>query len=110
MKTQSTLFITLMTLVGANIALGNTPGLEQRQSHQETRIEQGVRSGELTRRESVRLVQGQAELHKMERRSQRDGVVTNREYARLQKKASRESVRIYRNKHDGSRRSRLTAY
>jgi hypothetical protein len=110
MKTRATLLITIVMSLGANAALAFTSGIDQRQSNQEARIEQGVRSGELTNRESVRLVRGQVELQKMENRSKRDGVVTNRERARLHKKASGESGRIYRNKHDGSRRSNKLAY
>ena len=48
--------------LGANAALAFTSGIDQRQSNQEARIEQGVRSGELTNSESVRLVRGQVEL------------------------------------------------
>ena len=110
MKTRTTLMITLVMSLGANAALAVMSGIDQRQSNQEARIEQGVRSGELTNRESVRLVRGQVELQKMENRSKRDGVVTKRERARLHKKASGESGRIYRKKHDGSRRASKLAY
>ena len=109
MKIQAKLLITVVMTLGTHAALAVTVSIDERQNTQEARIQQGVRSGELTRSESVRLVQGQVELQRMEHRSRRDGVVTNRERARLHKKASRESGRIYRNKHDGSRRSNVWA-
>ena len=46
----------------------------------------------------------------MEYRSKRDGVVTDRERVRLQRKASTESARIYRHKHNGNRRGNGIAY
>ena len=84
--------------------LAGTPVLNERQDNQKARIKQGVKSGELTKKETKRLVKGQAQLQKMEAKAKSDGVVTKKERARLQHKANKESAKIYKNKHDGQSR------
>jgi hypothetical protein len=81
-----------------------TPGLERRQENQADRIEQGVATGELNRRETRRLMHGQRELRRDERAAKSDGVVTAGERARLQHEANQQSHRIYRQKHDAQQR------
>jgi hypothetical protein len=81
-------------------AAAETPVIDARQANQRERIEQGVRSGELTRPETRRLVRGEAQLHRHESRAEADGKVTARERARLNRDAQRMSRRIHRQKHD----------
>ncbi len=80
--------------------------LDQKQQNQRQRIKQGVVSGELTKKETKRLVKGQKQLNRMERRAKADGVVTRKERARLHKKANRESAKIAKNKHDRQKRDK----
>lgn len=87
-------------LVIAAPVYAGTPVLDRREHHQVQRIKQGVRSGELTRRETAQLVKGQYQLRRMEARVKSDGEITPRERARLQHKANVESRKIYRQKHD----------
>ena len=104
MKTKLLLASVLTTLtLGANPVFAGTPVLNDRQAQQEKRIEQGVRSGELTP-ETARLAKGQVELQRMENRAKRDGEVTHKERARLHNKANVESRKIHRQKHDTNRR------
>ena len=91
-------------LVIAAPVYADTPVLDQREQNQAQRVRQGVQSGELTRRETARLVQGQAQLRRMENHAKSDGVMTQRERARLQQKASVESRKIYRKKHNARSR------
>jgi hypothetical protein len=81
-----------------------TPALDQREHNQAQRIRQGVKSGELTRPETRRLVRGEAQLRRHEAIAKSDGVVTARERARLRHEADIESRRIYRQKHDAQDR------
>lgn len=81
-------------------AFAGTPALDARQANQRDRIAQGVRSGELTRPETRRLVRGEVRLHRHERIAKSDGIVTGRERVSLQRQANRMSGRIYRQKHD----------
>jgi hypothetical protein len=81
-------------------ALAGTPVLDARERNQRARIVEGVRSGELTRPETRRLIAGERRLHMHERHAKSDGVVTPAERARLERNADRMSARIYRQKHD----------
>ncbi len=78
----------------------NTPRLDQRQSQQEQRIQQGVNSGELTGREAARMERGQDHLQSMENKAKADGTVTRRERAHLELAADKQSHKIRRQKHD----------
>jgi hypothetical protein len=82
-------------------ATTSTPRIDQRQAEQQQRIEQGVRSGQLTRREAGRLQQGQANIQRLEDRAVADGKVTPRESARIERAQDVEDRRISREKHDG---------
>ncbi len=84
-------------------AQAETPRIDQRQAHQERRIAQGVRSGELTPREAARLERGQKRIQRMENHAKADGVVTPRERAAIHHAQDRESRRIARQKHDRQR-------
>ena len=82
-----------------------TPVINKRQRHQQRRIYQGVRSGELTRRETVRLQREQYGVRRVERKAKSDGTVTARERARLHREQNQASRHIYRAKHNGRDRN-----
>ena len=82
-----------------------TPGVDRREHRQQRRIARGVRSGELTARETLRLERGQWDIRRDERRARADGRVTARERAALRRELNRESRRIYRAKHNGADRN-----
>jgi len=84
----------------AGAASAATPGIDKRQANQEKRIDQGVASGELTKRETRRLEKQQAHINKVEDRAKADGVVTAAERKRLHNKQNKASANIYRQKHD----------
>ena len=78
----------------------STPRIDQRQKNQQQRIDQGVKSGELNKKEAARLDKGQARIQKMENKATADGKVTAKERAKIEKAQDRESKRIFREKHD----------
>jgi hypothetical protein len=80
-------------------------GINGRQHREQQRIRQGVRSGELTRPEARRLEYEQARIRVDERYARRDGYVSPRERARLDREMDRASRDIYRQKHDGQDRT-----
>jgi len=82
-----------------------TPRVDQRQANQDRRIDQGVASGELTRREARRLDRQQAAINGAESRAKADGTVTAQERRRLQRKQDLASANIARQKHDRQRRA-----
>lgn len=72
-----------------------------RQGRQTARIRQGVRSGELTLRETQRLAAEQASIRTQEAFYRRSGgEFTARERARIQRELQQSSRHIYRQKHD----------
>ena len=75
-------------------------GTVQRDVNQQQRIEQGVKSGSLTNRETARLERGEARIDRQEARAGADGKVGPREQRRIQRAENRESRRIHREKHD----------
>lgn len=72
----------------------------QRNIRQQERIEQGIKSGELTNHEAARLERGQARVNRKEARAGADGHVGKHEQARIQRIEHHQSKRIYRQKHD----------
>ena len=72
----------------------------QRNVNQQKRIEQGVKSGELTKSETAKLERGQAAVEHKEAKAGKDGHVGAREQARIQRAEDRQSKRIYKEKHD----------
>ena len=97
---KSILFLSFFTFAGQAMATS----INQKQQNQHQRIKQGVVSGELTKKETRRLVKGQKELNRMQRRAKSDGVVTRKERTRLHAKAGLESAKIANNKHDKQKR------
>ena len=64
------------------------------------RIDQGVASGELTRREQHRLEHQQQHVANVETRVESDGTVTAKEALRLEHAQDRASRNIHRKKHN----------
>jgi polyhydroxyalkanoate synthesis regulator phasin len=77
-----------------------TPRVTKRQLKQQARIEQGVKSGELTAGEAKRLELQQGKIQADKARAKSDGVVTPAERAKLAREQNRASRKIYRLKHN----------
>lgn len=83
------------------LAVQAQPTIGQRKVNQQARINQGVRSGELTRPEAARLNAQQAELRQQVRQDRRDGGgLTTAERVRIQREQNQQSRRIARQKTD----------
>jgi hypothetical protein len=91
-----------MTLLMSSMvyAQSETPVIDQRQMNQEQRIDQGIASGQLNRREAARLDRQQDRIDRMEDRAEADGVMTRKERARIGAAQNRASRHIGREKHD----------
>ena len=92
------LTVSAMTLMTSGMAFAEaeTPVIDQRQTNQEQRIDQGIASGQLNERETNRLNKQQEHVNKMEDRAKSDGVMTKNERARIgaaQDRASRHIAR-----------------
>jgi hypothetical protein len=82
----------------------DTPRIDQRQANQEQRIDRGIASGELTKREAHRMNHQQAVVNRAEDKAKADGAVTAQERKRLTKMQNKTSHHIYRQKHDAQDR------
>ncbi len=104
MSLRITLITTALALISAAVsaqtAATATPRVDARQANQERRIEQGVASGQLTARETLRVEREQKRIAVVEAKTEGDGKVTARERARLQHLQNHASRDIRRQKHD----------
>ncbi len=112
MKTYSILavaalaFFSLTDNAAAREAGVRDPGVNVRQERQQVRIRQGVRSGELTRREAHRARESQRDIRQLERAYRSDGTLTRAERVDLHHEQNQASRQIYRQKHDAQDRPR----
>lgn len=75
--------------------------INNRESRQQKRIFRGIKSGELTARETYRLERNQYQIRRLESRYRKSGNgLSWREKYRLQRELNQSSRRIYRQKHD----------
>ena len=96
-----------------NAALGNPNSASsqrmqadvQRNVEQQERINAGVRSGQLTNRETANLERGQSHVDHAEAKAAANGRVGVGEQARIQGKEDAQSQRIYHKKHNGRTRA-----
>jgi polyhydroxyalkanoate synthesis regulator phasin len=86
-------------------AANRDPGVNRHQYHQEQRIQQGVRSGELTREETKALAQEQRAIRQEERAYKSDGKLNKEERKDLHQDLNQASRNIYQEKHDGEKRN-----
>ena len=86
------------------LAFAQTTPIDKRQANQERRIQQGVKSGELTPREAARLEKGQARIQRMEDKAKADGTLSAKERKRIAHEQNKQSKRIARQKHDKQRK------
>lgn len=77
-----------------------TPIANARERNQKARINQGVASGELNRREAARMRGREAGLTAEKRAAKADGVVTHDERQDIRRTENRDSRAIHRQKHD----------
>jgi hypothetical protein len=79
--------------------------VQQRKENQQDRIAQGVRSGQLTPRETTRLERQQKGINREERNMRKadDGHLTHADRKALNQRQNRASRNIYRKKHNDKR-------
>ena len=97
--TQLTAIFITISSIGSMAATIN-----ERQDNQQARIQQGVDSGELTKRETVRLSKQQIKIKRKEMRFKSDGQFTKKERALVQRDLNKQNKAIYRQKHDQHKR------
>jgi Skp family chaperone for outer membrane proteins len=100
--------LTLSLAAADGMAGVRDPGVNTRQHQQRERVGQGVRSGELTRRETRKLAEEQRDIRQLERAYKSDGTLTAAERRDLQHEQNQASRDIYQQKHDAQDRVEAT--
>lgn len=75
-----------------------------RERHQEKRIKNGVKSGELSKKETRRLVREQKKIDHFQKKAASDGTITDREKHKLKRMQKRASRDIWKQKHDDDKK------
>jgi polyhydroxyalkanoate synthesis regulator phasin len=107
MKTKSQYIAVAVLLTLPMLAQAGThdPRVNTRQHHQQHRIAEGVRSGELTRGEAKDLRGDRRETRQKEQVYKSDGKLTHDERQDLRQDMRESSHEIHQEKHDGDSRS-----
>ena len=98
---------TILTLAAFTLLSGSTllaQDINQRKADQQGRIANGVRSGQLTARETGHVERQEAGINHEERgmRAQDNGHLTHQDRRTLHAQQNQESKRIYRDKHNAA--------
>jgi len=107
---RTTLVASAICLLAAGAASATTPanrdpGVNKRQHNQQHRINQGVRSGELTKEEAKGLRVEQKSIRQEERTYKSDGKLTKDERKDLHQDMNQASRNIHQEKHDAEKRT-----
>ncbi len=92
--------VSLALAASTGMAQTVTQRVTKREVRQQARINQGVKNGELTKREAVKLEAQQAKINRDKKQAKADGVVTPQERAKLTREQNRASKNIYIKKHN----------
>jgi hypothetical protein len=92
-------------VLGAFFTSANAQTIKEKGKNQRHRIAQGVKSGELTKKETRNLVKDQREIRKDVKEAKADGVVTGAERKDIRQDQRQASRKIYRKKHNNRDRN-----
>ncbi|HMV13916.1 MAG: hypothetical protein IT275_02080 [Chitinophagales bacterium] len=106
MKTKNVITAIIINALGISIAFagGTMPHAKNRQIHQQERIYNGVKSGELTKKEAIKLEIQQNNIQQAKQAAKADGIITAQEKAKIEYKQDKASNNIYEQKHDTQNR------
>lgn len=95
--------IKTLIIAGTLVASTQAQTVNERRENQQDRIAQGVKSGQLTARETAHLEHREAKVNREVRRDKaaHGGHLTAGERARVQHQQNKLSRSIYRDKHNG---------
>lgn len=100
----ATAFILGVVFSNGVYADAKSPNINYKQKNQKQRIVQGVKSGELTFRETARLTKQQVNIQRKKKQFKSDGTFTKKERLKIRKRQYKASKNIYRKKHNDRKR------
>lgn len=109
LMTNKKLLTAVALIVGVAFSQGayadtKSPNINVKQKNQKQRIVQGVKTGELTFRETARLTKQQVNIQRQKKHFKSDGTFTKRERLKIHKRQNKASKNIYRKKHNDRKR------
>jgi hypothetical protein len=96
------LLVAALAITSIANAQDRTPVINARQHNQERRINNGVRSGELTRNETRHVRNDERRIKAQKRIARADGNVSHNERRAIRHDENRTSRAIYRDKHNNN--------
>ena len=103
MKKLTITFAAFALLLGVSIAASaqtKTPQVNAREQNQKQRIARGLKNGNLTAKETAKLLNQQVQIRKAEHKAKKDGTVTFKERVRLHREINQSSRNIRRKKNN----------
>jgi len=101
MMVRQLALVWFLTAALSPAAFAQTVGTEvQRDINQESRIEQGLKSGQLSTGEAAKLEHGESRIDRMEKNAMKDGNLSPQEADRIQRTQNAESNRINQLEHN----------
>jgi hypothetical protein len=98
---KSAVVLLLVGLAAGSVAAQTkSPRVDRRERRQEARIQEGVKSGELTKREAATLEAQQEKIRKDEMKAKADGTLSPAERMKLKREQNRANRRILRKKNN----------
>jgi len=94
------LLIAAVPSLASAAEVDSTKRIDERQDNQEKRINKGVRSGDITKKEAARLEEKQKRIDAAEKKAIADGKVTKKERARVEKMQDHQSEAIANQRKD----------
>lgn len=101
MNLKTTLLgLTMTVFCAAGFSQTTKKQVNKRQVTQHKKINQGVKSGELTKKEAAQLKAQQRNINQTKKAAKADGVVTPKEKAIIKKKQNNAAKNIAKKKHN----------
>jgi hypothetical protein len=102
MSIMKSVMVTLLVVLSAGSVLSQTqtPRVDRRERRQQARIQEGVKSGELTGKEAKQLEAQQRKIQKEKMQAKADGTLSPAERMKLNREQNRANRKIFRKKHN----------
>ncbi len=103
---KTVLLVTIILFAASGLfAQSGNKMLKKKQVQQIKKIEQGIKSGEITKIEAKKLHKQKKKISVLKKNAKKDGFVSPKEKSKQKKEVKKMDGKIYREKHDKQKRS-----
>lgn len=109
---KKTVLILTILLIGTSGLFGQTGAkiLKKKHAQQLKKIENGIKSGEITKVETKKLIKQERKQTKLNKKAKADGFISPKEKFKLKKEVKKLDKKIYKEKHDKQKRKKKFYY